>query len=96
MNTNTKPEISPNGISSILFLSFSFTFFNHAEAQKKAIRAETLKEFPIPIVHVKGSHYDVGYQLGTKLKDNLIRKVDWFKKLENWEKVKSEAELFFA
>ncbi len=31
-----------------------------------------MKEIPIPIEHIKGSHYEVGYQLGTNLKNNVI------------------------
>jgi isopenicillin-N N-acyltransferase-like protein len=53
-----------------------------------------LQEIPVPIVHVKGSHYEVGQQIGTQLKDNLVRSVERMKQQEDWPKVKAEAELF--
>ena len=34
----------------------------------------SLKEIPIPVIHVKGSHYEVGRQIGTQLKANLVRR----------------------
>lgn len=78
----------------IVFFSFALASLYNAEAPKKQKRAEILKEIPIPIVHVKGSHYEVGYQLGTKLKNNLVRRVERLKKKEDWKKIKAEAELF--
>jgi len=81
----------------LIFFVFSFlalTFFCSAEAPKKQERAKILKEIPIPIVHLKGSHYEVGYQLGTQLKNNLVQRVERLKKKENWKKIKAEAGLF--
>ena len=54
------------------FFSLVLAFLCNAEAPKKQKRAKLLKEITIPIVHVKGSHYEVGYQLGTDLKNNVI------------------------
>jgi isopenicillin-N N-acyltransferase-like protein len=56
--------------------------------------AGPLKEISIPVIHVKGSHYEVGRQIGAQLKDNLIREVEGMKKSKDWEKVKAEAGLF--
>jgi len=87
-------------LKSFLFLTVAvffilvFASLFHAEVPEKPKQAKVLQEIPIPIVHVKGSHYEVGYQLGTQLKDNLIQQVDRMKKDEDWEKIKAEAELF--
>lgn len=54
----------------------------------------SLKEIPIPVIHVKGSHYEVGRQIGTQLKANLIQEVAEMKKDKDWEKIRAEAELF--
>ena len=81
----------------LIFAIFSllvFAFFSNAEVTRKQKRAEILKEISIPFVHVKGSHYEVGYQLGTKLKDNLVRGVERLKREEDWEKIKAETELY--
>ena len=59
----------------LIFVVFSFlvfAFICNAEAPKKQKKAKILKEIPIPIVHIKGSHYEVSYQLGTNLKNNII------------------------
>ena len=53
-----------------------------------------LKEVPVRIVHVKGTHYDVGHQIGTQLQANLVRSVERMKQREGWPKLKAEAELF--
>jgi isopenicillin-N N-acyltransferase-like protein len=53
-----------------------------------------LKEIPIPVIHVKGSHYEVGRQIGTQLKANLIQEVAEMKRDKDWEKIKAEAGLF--
>jgi len=52
------------------------------------------KEIPVRIVHAKGTHYDVGYQIGTELKANLVRNVEGMKQQDDWPKLKAEAELF--
>jgi isopenicillin-N N-acyltransferase-like protein len=54
----------------------------------------SLKEIPIPVIHVKGSHYEVGRQIGTQLKANLIQEVAEMKRDKDWEKIKAEAGLF--
>ena len=51
---------------------------------------------PVRIVHASGSHYDVGYQIGTALKANLVREVEGMKQEEGWAKFKAEADLFLA
>jgi isopenicillin-N N-acyltransferase-like protein len=48
----------------------------------------------VRIVHVEGSHYEAGYQLGTELKANLVRSVQWMQEQEDWEDVRAEAQLF--
>ncbi len=56
--------------------------------------ANPLKEVSIPVIHVKGNHYEVGYQIGTQLKANLIQEVAEMKTHKDWEKIKAEAGLF--
>lgn len=56
--------------------------------------AGPLKEIPVPVIHVKGDHYEVGRQIGTQLKDNLIREVAAMKKDKAWDKTRAEAGLF--
>jgi isopenicillin-N N-acyltransferase-like protein len=58
--------------------------------------ASELKDIPVPVIHVKGNHYEVGYQIGTRLKDGMIREVAEMKKRPDWKKVRAEAELFLA
>jgi len=48
----------------------------------------------VRIVHVRGSHYQVGRQLGTELKANLVREVEEMKLDEGWASYRSEAALF--
>jgi isopenicillin-N N-acyltransferase-like protein len=48
----------------------------------------------VRVVTVEGSHYEVGYQLGTELKANLVRNVQWMQEQDDWEKVRAEAQLF--
>lgn len=81
---------------SILVFSLAITLQSNAEMHTKQERAENLKEIPIPIVTVKGSHYEAGHQLGVKLKDNFIMRIERMKKRDDWKKVKAEAEMFLA
>ncbi|MFC2164815.1 C45 family autoproteolytic acyltransferase/hydrolase [Acidobacteriota bacterium] len=77
----------------IFAISSLLVFASLCTAEVSQKQAEILEEIPIPIVHVKGSHYEVGYQLGTHLKDNLVRNVEQLKKEEDWKKIKAETEL---
>jgi isopenicillin-N N-acyltransferase-like protein len=72
-----------------------------AGPQEKRIQAATapapaLKDIAVPVIHVKGSHYEVGYQIGTQLKADILRDVTEMKKSPDWNKVRTEAELFLA
>jgi isopenicillin-N N-acyltransferase-like protein len=58
--------------------------------------ASELKDIPVPVLHVKGTHYEVGYQIGTRLKDDMLREAAAMKKRPDWKKVRAEAELFLA
>jgi len=78
----------------IVFSSFVLFSLNSAAVSRKQMREENLKELQIPIIHVKGTHYDVGYQLGTQLKDNLMRRVEQLKKRKDWGNIKAESDLF--
>jgi isopenicillin-N N-acyltransferase-like protein len=48
----------------------------------------------VRVIRVEGSHYEVGFQLGTQLKANLVRNVRAMQEQEDWEKVRAEAQLF--
>jgi isopenicillin-N N-acyltransferase-like protein len=50
----------------------------------------------VRIVRVEGSHYEVGFQLGTELKANLVRSVRWMQEQKDWESRRAEAQLFLA
>jgi isopenicillin-N N-acyltransferase like protein len=58
--------------------------------------ASELKDIPVPVIHVKGSHYEVGHQIGTQLKSLILGEVTEMKKAPDWKKVRAEAELFLA
>ena len=77
-----------------IVLCFSAVSLCPTETYPKQKAASPLKEVPIPVIHVKGSHYEVGRQIGTQLKTNLIQEVAEMKKNKDWEKIKAEAELF--
>ncbi len=78
----------------LVIMLFCAVSFCPAETCPTPKSASPLKEVPIPVIHVKGSHYEVGRQIGTQLKNNLIREVAEMKRNKDWEKVKSEAGLF--
>ncbi len=52
------------------------------------VRTERLREVPIPIIHVKGSHYEAGKQLGAQQKAVLTRAVERAKARPDWPKVR--------
>lgn len=87
-----------SGLLSILLLLFCVqpVLLWPEEGQKTSLTAPALKEIPIPVIHVKGSHYEAGYQIGTQLKSNILQEVAQMKKREDWKKVRAEAELFLA
>jgi len=57
---------------------------------------QKLTQIRAPIIHVKGNHYEVGYQIGTRLKENLLSKVNQLKSRSDWDKLKANGELFLA
>ncbi|TRZ88093.1 hypothetical protein D4R89_08595 [bacterium] len=82
-----------------LLIYFVVLFFNAvslcpAETHPTQKSASPLKEISIPVIHVKGSHYEVGRQIGIQLKNNLIQEVAEMKKNKDWERIKAEAGLF--
>ncbi len=58
--------------------------------------APVLKEIQVPVIHVKGSPYEAGYQIGTQLKKNLLQEVAEMKADPDWNKIRAEAELYLA
>ena len=79
-----------------LFLCGQAVFACPDAGQAQPSPAPVLKDIPIPVIHVKGSHYEVGYQIGTQLKDYILGDVAEMKKSPDWKKVRAEAELFLA
>ena len=79
-----------------LFFSFLTASLQPEESQTQAPPAPVLKDIPVPVIHVKGSHYEAGYQVGTQLKNDILRDVADMKKNPDWMKVRAEAELFLA
>jgi len=58
--------------------------------------AAELKDIEVPVIHVKGTHYEVGYQIGTQAKSLILGEVAEMKKSPDWKKVRAEAGLFLA
>ena len=79
--------------ASLLILSLCVIFAWNGENVEPQKIGKPLKEIPIPIIHVKGSHYEAGYQLGTQLKSNLLQEVAELKKRQDWKKLRGESEL---
>ncbi len=48
----------------------------------------------VRVIHVEGSHYEAGFQLGTQLKANLSRQVQAMKVRSGWPEFRAEAEIF--
>ncbi len=65
-----------------------------SRASQQAPNAQNPTTIPVRVVHAKGSHYDVGYQIGTALKTNLVREVEAMQEESGWAVFKAEAELF--
>lgn len=80
----------------LLFFSAQAAFLQAGEGQVQQAQAPTLKDIPVPVIHVKGSHYEAGYQIGTQFKVDILREVAEIKKSPDWKKVRAEAELFLA
>lgn len=78
-------------------LLFGFlTVIRSADGIPAARQAPALEEIQVPVIHVKGSHYEAGYQIGTQLKKNFLQEVKEMKEDPSWSKIRAEAELFLA
>jgi isopenicillin-N N-acyltransferase-like protein len=90
-----------NKIKTILGLVFIFALLTTASAQENKGKA-VIKDNKIPLIVVKGNHYEVGYQIGEKLKDYLhqtikIEKEDVEKDADmSWEDIRAQAKLFLT
>jgi isopenicillin-N N-acyltransferase-like protein len=97
-----KKHVIRVGFVLLLFFAFltalAWTEDRQVQAQPAPAPAPTpvLKDIPVPVIHVKGSHYEAGYQIGTQLKADILRDVAEMKKSPDWAKVRAEAELFLA
>lgn len=90
-----------NKIKTILGLVFIFALLTAAMAQENKGKTVS-KDNKIPLIVVKGNHYEVGYQIGEKLKDYLhqtikIEKEEVEKDAEmSWEDIRAQAKLFLS
>ncbi|MFZ2053233.1 MAG: C45 family peptidase [Candidatus Aminicenantales bacterium] len=91
-----KMHFSKTWLALILLFSILSVFSGADGIPAKQQPAPVLKEIQVPVIHVKGSHYEVGYQIGTQLKNNLLQEVAEMKADPDWKKVRAEAELFLA
>src|SRR4030042_5118269 len=84
----------------VLLLFFTlqpaFAWPEGKQTQPPPAPAPVLKNIAVPVIQVKGTHYEAGYQIGTRLKDDILRDVAEMKKSPDWKKVRAEAELFLA
>jgi isopenicillin-N N-acyltransferase-like protein len=80
----------------VLLFCILFVFSGVEAISARQQTAPVLKEIQVPVIHVKGSHYEAGYQIGTQLKKNLLQEVAEMKAAPDWKKVRAEAELFLA
>jgi isopenicillin-N N-acyltransferase like protein len=94
----TKKHILKPALALLLFfiLTGALAWSGDLQSRVAPAPARVLKDIPVPVIHVKGSHYDVGYQIGTQLKADILRGVDEMKKSPDWKRVRAEAELFLA
>ncbi len=89
-------------IKAILGFAIIFIIVTAAFAQEKNESPVLLKENRIPLIVVKGNHYEVGYQIGKKLKDYLHETMkiekEWVKEDSemSWEDVRAQAKLFLS
>ena len=92
-----KMPVSRVGLVLLIFFALQATLAWAEDSQTLTPPpASELKDIPVPVIHVKGSHYEVGYQIGTKLKDDMLREAAEMKKRPDWKKIRTEAELFLA
>lgn len=91
-----KTHFSKSWLALILLFSILSVRSEAEGVPTKQQTAPVLKEIQVPVIHVKGSHYEVGYQIGTQLKKNLLQEVAEMKADPDWKKVRAEAELFLA
>lgn len=78
----------------LLLLTMSSPVWGSYSLQEKP--PQELSHKRAPIIYVKGNHYEVGYQIGTKLKKSLMEEVYQLKKRSDWDKLKANGELFLA
>ena len=76
----------------LVFLGVQSAFLWPADKQAQPPPAPVLKDIPVPVIHVKGSHYEAGFQIGTQFKDDILREVAEMKKNPDWQKVRAEAD----
>jgi isopenicillin-N N-acyltransferase-like protein len=94
MKRNT--PFSKSCLALIILFGILPAFGSAAGVQANQQTAPALKEIQVPVIHVKGSHYEAGYQIGTQLKKNFLQEVGEMKEDPNWKKIRAEAELYLA
>lgn len=92
----TKTHYSRAWFITVIFFGFLAIISGTHGISAPQRTAPELKEIQVPIIHVKGSHYEVGSQIGTRLKKNFLQEVAEMKQDPNWREIRAEAELFLA
>jgi isopenicillin-N N-acyltransferase like protein len=80
----------------LVFLAVQSAFLWPGDKQAQPPPSPVLKDIQVPVILVKGTHYEAGYQIGTQFKNDIVREVAEMKKSPDWMKVRAEAELFLA
>ncbi len=88
--SDTKPWLMPVLLCGILLAGAS------AGPSPEQQAAPELKTIQVPVIHVRGSHYEAGYQIGTQLKKNFLKEVAEMKAEPDWKRIRAEAALHLA
>jgi isopenicillin-N N-acyltransferase-like protein len=91
-----KTHFSKSCLSLIIFFGILSVISGANGIPAKQQTAPALKEIQVPVIHVKGNHYEAGYQIGTQLKKNFLQEVAEMKADSDWKNIRAEAELFLA
>ena len=91
-----RTHFSRSWLALILLFSIVSVFSGADGVPANQQTAPALKEIQVPVIHVKGNHYEAGYQIGTQLKKYFLQEVAEMKADPNWKKIRAEAELFLA
>jgi len=93
---NSQVEEEMMSLKRILFFTLTATFLSLSVHSASFLVEANSK---IPVIHVKGSHYDAGYQIGTQMKEQLKELVQQSKEYvknemgKEWKDIRAQAQL---